>query len=164
MTELVHWPEQILVPLDSQIRTPFIDIWNGIIEFDHLVETIRTLAGFPISGRLEWDIYLIGTSDLKRDIFSDTIISSSVKTDVLTESLPRFMWRAVGTQKNARKFDFLFDATDLRQGHQLVRTISCDSALENAVAQEFAIFDYAPHLEHKITKMIVRSYSLTEQG
>jgi hypothetical protein len=153
-------PEQLLVPLYSQIRTPFIDIWNGIIEFDWVIEQSRKVPdGIPLLGRMEWDIFLVGTTDLKKEILSDYFISTNEKSDVLTSSLPRFMWRAVGALDDRRQIDLLFDATDLRQGQQLVRSICCNEMLDRALCSEFTSFDYRPYLQHKITDVIVQHFA-----
>jgi hypothetical protein len=153
-------PDQILVPLYSQIRTPYIDILQGIIEFDSVLEILRKPPSpIPLGGRLEWDIYLVSVGDLKRDIIQDKAIASDEKNNIATLSLPRFLWRAVGAVGRRRKLDLLFDATDLRQGRQLVDTICYDSKLERALSVEFASASYVSLLQHKITQVILNHYA-----
>jgi hypothetical protein len=152
--------DQILVPLNAQIRTPFFDIFDGIMEFDHVLDAMRMSAdGIPLAGRLQWDIYLARIRDVKKEILADEVVSHDEKVAILTASLPGFLWRAVGALGDERKLDLLFDATDLRQGRQLVWSISYDKPLEEALRDEFSTLPYVDVVSKKITKVIIEHYA-----
>jgi len=130
--------DQLLIPLYPQIRTPFAPILLAIMEFDEIIEHFRATNGIPLHARLEWDVHLTQLDALRRAVLNDTHIPSEEKRDIVTQSLPRFLWRATGYLDDLPKIDLLFDATDLRQGKQFVRTISYDRSLELTIAGELA--------------------------
>ena len=127
--------DQLLIPLYHQIRIPFRSILYGIVQFDAVLEFLRARHKVPLlPARLEWDIFLNEIGDLKKEILSDPTITPLQKQDTLTMSLPRFVWRAIGSLGQSRKLDLFFDATDLLQGKQLLRSLIYDPDLENSIA------------------------------
>lgn len=149
-------PGQLLIPLYPQIRTPFLSIFEAILWFDYLIELLRLHRGLPLTSRLEWDIFLIEVANLKREVIADPSIAPEPKRRLLTKSLPKFLWRAAGSVAGVRKFDFLFDATDLLQGRKLVESIPYDRALGKALATELNRVDYSSSVQNQLSKTLIQ--------
>ncbi len=151
--------EQLLVPLYQQIRTPFKDILAAVMELDVVLEYMGTDRGLTVlADRIEWDIFLTEVTNLKREVREDIAIAEDQKLKLLVASWPKFLWRAVGYIAADRKFDLLFDATDLLQGKQILHTISYDQKLETAVAQELKTIDYVQAVKLGLTEKILEHF------
>ncbi|MEJ0053627.1 MAG: hypothetical protein WDN10_02785 [bacterium] len=122
-----------LVPLYSKIRVRFDDVYDAILAFDHILEMLKKLSSNSDMARFEWDIFLNGPSDLKREIVSRSSLSKIVRKSLLTANFPRFFWRAVAMVDNEAKLEFLFDATDLRQGRKFLHEIFYDERVEGSI-------------------------------
>ena len=122
-------PEIVLVPLYHKIRIPFEAIQALMLSFDAFIETLRTQASLPLLQRLEWDIYLTSISEFKEEFFKLEINNGSLKKEVLTEPMPRFLWRASAFCDDDIALDLLFDATDIEQGQLFIRAIEYKSDL-----------------------------------
>ena len=149
-------PDQLLIPLYPQIRTPFIRIFDAIIWFDYLVDLLRMHHGLPIAARLEWDIFLVELANLKREVIADPKIAAEPKRRLVTRSLPKFLWRAAGAVGDQRKFDFLFDATDLLQGRKLIDSISYDKVLDRELAAALSRSDYSSAVANELSKSLIQ--------
>lgn len=107
----------LLVPLYHKMRIPFSKALEVVTEMDSLIEALRTNGLIPGLGhRLEWDIHLTTASELKSDDALCTGLSKNQREQVLTQSMPRFIWRAIGRQADTDELELLFDATDIVQG------------------------------------------------
>jgi hypothetical protein len=131
--------DQILIPLYQQIRTTFATILHAVIEFDAIiVGLIARGKTIPLDNRLEWDVFLVELDKFREDVLDDSSILGIQKHSVLTESLPRFLWRAIGSVGQHRKMDLLFDATDLRQGKQFILSLYYDEVFDIAIRSAFS--------------------------
>jgi len=135
----------ILIPLYHKIRIPFEVVFDASMRFDNsFIEVLRVQGVIPfIKERLEWDIYLITINDLKSEIFNSTKIESNLRLEILSCSLPHFIWRATATHEGDNVLDLLFDATDIEQSQFFLRAIEYDQELSE-VLREIA---KAPSLE-----------------
>ncbi|MFS2015058.1 hypothetical protein ACEN88_00585 [Massilia sp. CT11-108] len=118
--EVIALPFLMLLPLYKKIRIPFELIHDTILELDSFIEMVRAQF-FAHLQRPEWDIYLTTGSDFKAEVLKD-VVAGTVKDglEILTASLPRFVWRATASHDNGIYCDFLFDATGIEQGALLV--------------------------------------------
>lgn len=149
---LTHWykhgklealgyaPENLLIPLYNKIRIPFGRIRNIVHIFDQYIELIRSACPV-LDDRIEWDIYLITVNKLKEDVYDNEMLEGDYKVGILTESMPRFMWRASAYSVQKLSFDLLFDATDIEQGKLFVRTIEYDQYTAKVLRMAFRAFD-----------------------
>jgi len=128
-------PDVLLIPVYHKIRIPFGTIEDTVIEFDDLVEALRTNGLTGLNERIRWDIYLCTSNDLKRELIANTNLSSDVRHDLLTRNLPRFLWRATGRVGITPLVDLLFDATDIEQGLFFLRPIEYDQSLGTVIRQ-----------------------------
>ena len=135
----------ILIPLYHKIRIPFEVVFDASMRFDNsFIEVLRVQGVIPfIKERLEWDIYLITINDLKSEIFNSTKIESNLRLEILSCSLPHFIWRATATHEGDNVLDLLFDATDIEQSQFFLRAIEYNQELSE-VLREIA---KAPSLE-----------------
>jgi len=124
-------PEILMVPLYHKIRIAFKDIFDCVVEFDSIVSAMRVTLPLSYSDPLEWDVYLDTVSSLKSELLGKGF------KDLITKSLPKYIWRATGSVSGDSKIQLLFDATDIGQGKNLIYVIEDDaelSALLRAVA------------------------------
>ena len=91
-------------------------------------EEAKTSLGLPWT----WDIRLAFSNELKSEIAESphSAISSKERVEILTQSLPRFLWRATAISESGDKLiDLLFDATDIVQGESLSRVIEYSQSI-----------------------------------
>ncbi|MCI0534079.1 MAG: hypothetical protein L0Z50_02510 [Verrucomicrobiales bacterium] len=122
-------PDIMLVPLYHKIRIPFDRVHDAVVRFDSFVEELRKLAPNVLRERFEWDIYLTNANELKSEILKSDSISGSDKQQVLSQPMPRFIWRAAARFGEATILDLLFDATDIEQGDFFVRAVEYDASV-----------------------------------
>jgi len=134
-------PITILAPLYHKIRIPFHVVHDAIIPFDGVIEKARLDGIVTLPARLEWDIYLTSVNDLKTNILKTRCLNDGEYCrEVLLESMPRFIWRAIGICVDRPIIELLFDATDIEQGSLFIRAIEYDygvSIILRAVAPTF---------------------------
>lgn len=120
-------PENMVIPLDKNIRIPYQSIYNAVREFDALVESLKALtAGTALFGRLEWDIYLSTVNDYKSDILVRPGLRQDARRDILIQNLPKFLWVARAFVGGKAAFDLVFDSTDIEQGTLLSLVVEMD--------------------------------------
>ena len=122
-------PDIMLVPLYHKIRIPFDRVHDAVVRFDSFVEELRKLAPNVLRERFEWDIYLTNANELKSEILKADSISGSDKQQVLSQPMPRFIWRAAARFGETTILDLLFDATDIEQGDFFVRAVEYDASV-----------------------------------
>lgn len=107
----------LLVPLYHKMRIPFSKALEVVTELDSFVEELRVNNLTPgLTERLEWDIHLTTASELKSDSDLCVGLTAEQRQRVLTQSMPRFIWRAIGRQADLPFVELLLDATDIVQG------------------------------------------------
>ncbi|MEA1950119.1 MAG: hypothetical protein U9N87_01955 [Planctomycetota bacterium] len=116
-------PVNILVPLYHKIRIPFALIQNAVMHFDQAIDLVANQGGNEPYERLYWDVFLSPVSDFKESIFKSKAVDDSMRESVLSEQLPRFLWRATASSGARKVLDLLFDATDIEQGKLLVLAV-----------------------------------------
>lgn len=140
----VH-PEALLIPVHHKMRVSFIDVFEAVHHLDWYIEQHRLHAGSPFGGRPEWDIFLTSASDFKRSTLNSPHISARVRKRLLAESFPHFFWRVVAYVGERPVLEYLLDASDLRQGHQLMYAILYDKGSRESIKRMFdEVIDAAP--------------------
>lgn len=129
-------PINLLVPLYHKIRIPIQHVVDITVALDEAIEGPREKLG--LKQRIEWDIELVGLEAL-RDEIARSSLSQNAKLELLTLSLPRFVWRVRALYKNAPLFDLLIDATDLLQGHLVRKLVVHDEKVSRNIATIFAL-------------------------
>jgi hypothetical protein len=117
-------PKIILIPLYHKIRIPFLSIYSAVRSFNNkIMSPFIDNNSFPLSEKLEWDIYLSGVNNIKSEIINDNNLKGEYFSNILIENMPRFIWRATALHKQEKQFDLLFDATDIEQGTFFLRAV-----------------------------------------
>jgi hypothetical protein len=129
--------EKLLIPLYHKIRVPFIMIHDGVLEFDSFASRLLQRGPKPLAENLEWDIFLTTVIDVKAGIRENTILPTTRRATLLTQSFPKFIWRATAIADGKRVFDLLFDATDIEQGQCLVEVVEHDQELSEILHEIF---------------------------
>ncbi len=133
----------LLIPVYHKIRIPFSDIKDTVIHFDEFIEELRSVKISPLKQRVEWNIYLTTINKFKQDILKKKPLNKQLKYEILTESMPRFLWRAEAVSAGKHVLDLIFDATDILQGLSLKRAIGFDEVFFNlikAISKETVVF------------------------
>ncbi|MBB3695231.1 hypothetical protein [Sphingomonas sp. BK580] len=124
-------PVNLVVPLYHKIRIPLRQVVGLTVALDGALAAIARVVG--LKDPLEWDIQLIGLEAF-RDAVSAGGLPSAAKLDLLTASLPRFLWRVTAALPSKPVFELLLDATDLLQGNLVRRLVTHDPKLCNRIS------------------------------
>lgn len=122
-------PESLLIPLYPKMRIPFQEALAGVAAFDSAIMELVALDHINLPEQLEWDLFLTTAAELKQDIRTTGTLSGAYARDLLTASMPRFIWRAIGLRNSVPCVELLFDATDIVQGKFFLRAIEYDRGL-----------------------------------
>lgn len=118
-------PNIVLVPLYPKIRISYrkiLEITDKLsFEINHLFTIIE-----------EWEIFLDYSSDLKKEIRESTGLKKADRHELLLCPLPRFIWRVRGYADDSVLIEFLFDATDVTEGHLFIRPVFYDDEFAEA--------------------------------
>lgn len=143
--------DTLLIPIYHKIRIPFEVVHKIIIDFDAIVEVYRRQNVIPVPQRLEWDIFLSSVNDLKEDVFKSSI-SHVNKLHLLTENMPKYLWRAAAYSDNNLILELLFDATDIEQGDFFIATIAHNDGTCSAIKSVLATAVMTPWLQPHLDK------------
>ena len=136
-------PETIIVPLYPKMRITFREALEGMKEFDAAVMTLQALGYVNGTGPFEWDLFLTTGSDFKSEILQSNSLTGEYARDLLSMSMPRFLWRAVAHQGDHPAIELLFDATAILQGNFFFRAVEYDQRLLRVLRNPAAV-DFAP--------------------
>ncbi len=120
-------PEILIIPLYNKIRIPFDVILSLVLQLDNLLRYVNRHIALGLES-LEWDITLSTSNDIKEEIRNSSSIDDKLKVTILTDGLPKFVWKAEAKLKGD-SIVLVFDATDLEQGKILVNIIPYSSDL-----------------------------------
>jgi hypothetical protein len=109
-------PTMLLIPLYHKIRIPYEDAFGSIYDFDGVLQIVRKVVGEQVLPLLEWDIRIAEVNDLKRELSQSAVLRPAQRVHWLTNSMPRFMWRASAASHAGALAEVLFDATDIHTG------------------------------------------------
>jgi hypothetical protein len=120
--------------LYHKIRIPLKQILEIISDFYEIPSAALSNESAKKSLKLPWiwDVRLALSNEFKSEIaeLSNKIISPEVRIEILTKSLPKFLWRATATSEDGSKLiDLLFDATDIVHGESLSCVIEYDQTI-----------------------------------
>ena len=102
-------PTLVVVPVYHKIRLTFVDVQEWVTRLHTWIACSKSAEDLKI----EWDVYLVNNSDLKREIAQDEGFSDSLRTKIRKTSFPRYVWRASLELEGSQIADFLIDATDV---------------------------------------------------
>lgn len=109
-------PQTLLLPLYHKIRVPIDSVISAVASLNDWVELARKGGFVKLAKPVVWDVELTSNAAFKSSVYHDDEIPEDFRLRVLTDDLPRYMWRVHAGAGDRRFFDLLFDATDLLQG------------------------------------------------
>jgi hypothetical protein len=115
--EMTLYPFAIVVPVYEKIRITYSEAHAWVGKFCVLLK----LAGVAFTD-IEWSIGLTTVQNYKTAIRS-TYAHNADACDLLTESLPRFLWRAVAKKNDSEIIELLIDATGISRSCPLLRAV-----------------------------------------
>ena len=125
--EVVARYTHVVVPLYHKIRIPLKQVLDIISDFNEIPSAVNdTELSSTLGVPWTWDIRLSFSNEVKSEVakLNDDVISPSERVEILTQSLPKYLWRATAIDvAGEKKIDLLFDATDIVQGESLSRAI-----------------------------------------
>jgi hypothetical protein len=147
-------PQAILVPLHHKIRITYDVIERTVINFDSAIEIFRVKGLLPLlKERVEWDIFLSTNNPLKEEILAPAGFDAVNRTEVLTEKMPRYIWRSIAFLNGQRLIELVFDATDIEQGNFFIMAIKYDEPFFVALNSICSV----PSAKNIIDKPLVKS-------
>ena len=127
-------PTILLVPLYHKIRIPYEDAFSLVFDFDGFLLSLRNAVGEAVLPMLEWDIRIADINDVKQDLLISGTLSGAERFRWLTNSMPRYLWRATASSDRGRVFDILLDATDIHTNDGVHAVVNYDPALATLLA------------------------------
>lgn len=128
-------PNILLIPVYHKIRITYETIEAKIVHFNEFIEILRSSDFLDLKTPIEWDIYLMTINEFKSNVFRSKELSAKLREEVLTESMPRFLWRASAIIKGRCILDLLFDATEIEQGLTLNRAIGYEETFFKTIVK-----------------------------
>ena len=141
----LYVPLRALIPLVTTVRISFHVIIAMVINFDLALELLRTNGWANFSDRVEWDIYLIASNDLKAEYLCEPNLSKESRRKALTRAFPKFVWRVTAILRKQKKIDFLFDSTDIEQGPLLIDIVYFDQAVFDGFLHASDVYSVDPN-------------------
>ncbi len=103
----------VVVPLYPKIRISYEDIDVITLGLDAI---LTLFFGKSLVADLVWDIKLSFSEDFKSSIHGVNSLTKQEKEQLLTQSLPKYIWVVSCYVSNSKILDFTFDATDIKHG------------------------------------------------
>lgn len=104
--------DDLIIPLYHKIRLSFFSVYR-YAELNLKMTLIK--AGEKNNTWFKASIYLADVNQYKEEILKLGLLKGSKRIDLLTKSLPKFLWVLRVFNENKLIFDCIFDATDLRE-------------------------------------------------
>lgn len=145
-------PETLIVPLYPKMRVTFKEALAGMKEFDSAILSIASLGHIKLPSPFEWDLFLTTGSEFKAEMLAGASLTGGYARELLTQSMPKFLWRAIAYHGVTPVIELLFDATAIIQGSFFFRAVEYDPSLLRVLRNPAAI-DFA---DDDITRSIFK--------
>lgn len=111
-----------------KIRTGFREALRFVPPLSAAVSWVRSASEF------EWDIHLMSGNDFKKDLRGGQIPApDSVRSELLREPLPKYVWRCSLRASSAPVVEMILDTTAMLNGYQVQRLWWNDEAVKEGV-------------------------------
>lgn len=135
-------PVNLVIPLYHKIRVPFGQIVRLTEEINVALNELGQAIGAPLIEKCVWDIELNELAQFRSEL-TKLDLAEEDRVSLLTEALPRFLWRVTAYSGPKAVMILLFDATDLLQGRLLTKVVPLDrKACEQVSAGLNALGNY----------------------
>ncbi|MCC7572052.1 MAG: hypothetical protein KO464_01530 [Candidatus Methanofastidiosum sp.] len=112
-------PDILIIPLYEKIRINFSSIYKE-------VNRINTFLRTMIKSEIIWDIFLYTSNKFKEELIQNEILSKEYKIKLLSECMPKYIWRCQAKIQNKIFLEIIFDSTDIGANTALLYLISGD--------------------------------------
>lgn len=126
VTQLTLRPRHVIVPVYHKIRVTFLDIQQWLAAFSRLAAQV--IADFE---PFEWDLRLITGNEFKGAI--RVVALEAERERLLTQALPRFLWRGTLQTPGKPAVDLIFDATDMARSYPFHDALFYDTELARGI-------------------------------
>ncbi|MFW5895472.1 MAG: hypothetical protein ACOCT9_01880 [archaeon] len=117
-------PQSVIIPIYHKIRYPTTEIYEYINEFHNLlIQILQEKVG------LEWDCYITTVNQYKNEILKNSnyeVYPQEKKKKILSEFMPKYLWRCILRIDDIILLDLLADATEARINNPFF-FITCNS-------------------------------------
>ena len=128
---LTALPTLIAIPVYVKIRVPFEEVFGQAIIAELFLRSCLTNSKIPgLDCDFEWDLYCTDVNTLKADLKKEGKLHGKLLEYYLAYSFPKYIWRIIGTCRNEKKIELLYDATDFTSGNYLHTIITYDQLKE----------------------------------
>jgi len=124
-------PCALVVPVNPKIRTGFREVISWIPRLSVLIGFVRDATQF------EWDIHLTSSNQLKKLVREDqNAVPADVRTSLLIEGLPKYLWRCILSISTVPASEMLLDTTAMVRGFPVLRIWWPDEALKKELGKK----------------------------
>lgn len=127
-------PFMLLCPMYHKVRIEWKWVTLAVTDLDLFLADIRPFLGLDTT-TLEWDLRLTTVQETKNDFRIRGDLTAEQRHQLLTQAMPRFLWRATAKLDNHDILDVLYDATDIETGEVLMAAISYDAELRTFMGE-----------------------------
>lgn len=125
-------PRALLIPVYHKIRIPLQFVYKKKVS--RFMDFISLIADFiSADGKLIWGIKLETTNSYKKAILESNILNEPIRINLLTQSLPHYIWIVSCMEEEKPLFDLIFDATDLEQADSLINVVEYDQDMISVI-------------------------------
>jgi hypothetical protein len=121
-------PDMLLCPMYHKVRIEWKWVLLAVTEFYLFLTQLSRTTPIDVAS-VEWDVYLSNVNDVKSDYANRAALTSDRRFSLLTQPMPRFLWRATGRRGTEDAIDIVFDATDIETGQVVVSALVFDDLL-----------------------------------
>lgn len=113
-------PYIMVIPLYHKIRINFKNICSEINKINGI---FKYAFEDPV---INWDIFLSTSNSLKSDLLKDSKINKKIRKEILTRSMPKYIWRCKAFSNNNEMMEIIADSTDINANNSLLDIIGSD--------------------------------------
>jgi hypothetical protein len=141
-------PDTLILGLNHKIRISYKFIKNTCVDFTTLLSAYYAKKGNVLFNHIQWDITLKENSTLKKNILKSSIHN---KKEYLLKSWPKYIWCASAYLGNEKRFELLFDATDIYQGDVFLDVLRTENKGSMELVKAISIY-FSKYLDYDINQ------------
>ncbi|NPV51439.1 MAG: hypothetical protein HPY60_09630 [Candidatus Methanofastidiosum sp.] len=117
-------PHVLIIPLYEKIRINYTNIYKEANRINAFIKSI-------IKTKIIWDIFLYTSNKFKEEILKDDKLPIAIRTKILTDCMPKYIWRCQVKMQNTKKenevfLELIFDSTDISGNTSFLYFLSGD--------------------------------------
>lgn len=124
--------DSIIIPVYNKIRLTYENVYSKVRLMDFYF--LQCFPGVDIY----WDIYLYFSNKYKTEILQDAQIDQGLKVNLVSKSLPRYVWIAKGYVGTECVIELLFDPTEIKNSNFCININIYNPSLKIAISSTLA--------------------------